>query len=163
LLMESDSRRKCWKCRVKLRRGGTVACWRQSNFCGRRSDATMQTPHEDDGDFLRMPYQKSGRHRMSRRKFLQGMSMAPLLYRASSLWGPLLPPLGNPGKLPRTAAFPFADVRLTPHYPSRSPLEDVLRRVAPGNDEFVTEKYALELEGVFRRWTEVLVASERNL
>ena len=39
----------------------------------------------------------------------------------------------------------FADIRLTPHYPSKSPLEDVLRLVAPGSDEYVTERYAFEI------------------
>ncbi len=46
---------------------------------------------------------------------------------------------------PRAIPFlPFADLRLTPHYPAKSPLDDVLRLVAPGSDEFVTEQYAFE-------------------
>ena len=50
--------------------------------------------------------------------------------------------------IPPGGALPlaFSDVRLTPHYPSESPLEDILRLVPPGSDEFVAEKYAFEIQ-----------------
>src|SRR5439155_22728950 len=41
--------------------------------------------------------------------------------------------------------FPYADLRFTPHYPSKTPLDNVFRQVIPGGDEFVTEKYVFEL------------------
>jgi Flp pilus assembly protein TadD/peroxiredoxin len=53
-------------------------------------------------------------------------------------------------------SFPFADYRLTPHYPAKSPLDDVLRLVAPGSDEFVTEKYAFEIARLLDGWSEAL-------
>ena len=46
----------------------------------------------------------------------------------------------------------MTDFRLTPHYPARSPLDDVLRYVPPGSDEFVTEKYAAEIAQHLEEW-----------
>ena len=56
-------------------------------------------------------------------------------------------------------SFPFADYRLTPHYPAKSPLDDVLRLVAPGSDEFVTEKYAFEIAHRLDGWSQALKAA----
>src|ERR1039458_3134662 len=63
----------------------------------------------------------------------------------------------------RNPAFPFSDVRLTPHYPAKSPLADVLSLVAPGSDEYITEKYAVEVETVLKKWSENLKASIRGI
>src|SRR5205814_125916 len=52
--------------------------------------------------------------------------------------------------------FHLADVRLTPHYPAKSPLDDVLRLLVPGSDEFVSEKYALEIGLELRDWSAAL-------
>ncbi len=46
----------------------------------------------------------------------------------------------------------LADLRFQPSYPARSPLEDVLRHLRPGSDEFVTEGYAHEIGLVLDRW-----------
>jgi len=62
-----------------------------------------------------------------------------------------------------TSGFSFADIRLTPHYPTKSPLEDVLRLVAPGSDEYVTEKYAFEIGSQLNQWSQALVASAHDL
>ena len=56
-------------------------------------------------------------------------------------------------------SFPFAEYRLTPHYPAKSPLDDVLRLVAPGSDEFVTEKYAFEIAHRLDGWSQALKAA----
>jgi Flp pilus assembly protein TadD/peroxiredoxin len=56
-------------------------------------------------------------------------------------------------------SFPFADFRLTPHYPAKSPLDDVLRLVIPGADEFVTEKYAFEIARLLDDWSQALKAN----
>jgi tetratricopeptide (TPR) repeat protein len=61
-----------------------------------------------------------------------------------------------PGFPPATPNLSFADVRLTPHYPVASPLEDVLRLIAPGSDEYVTEKYAWEIESLLGQWSKAL-------
>src|SRR5207237_4909143 len=45
---------------------------------------------------------------------------------------------------------------LTPHYPAKSPLDDVLRLLVPGSDEFVSEKYAFEIGLELRDWSVAL-------
>ena len=52
-----------------------------------------------------------------------------------------------------TSSFPFADFRLTPHYPAKSPLDDVLLKVVPGADEYLTEKYAFEILSLLDEWS----------
>jgi Tfp pilus assembly protein PilF/peroxiredoxin len=46
----------------------------------------------------------------------------------------------------------FADLRITPRYPSRSPLDEMMGLVAPGSDQFVTEKYATQIAERLKRW-----------
>jgi Flp pilus assembly protein TadD/peroxiredoxin len=100
---------------------------------------------------------------LSRRTLLKGIGLAPLLlspvpFRGSSFV------FGTPGVFPNEKPdFPFFDLRLTPHYPEKSPLADVLRLVAPGSDEYITEKYAYEIETVFTEWSRALRASLHNL
>ena len=55
-----------------------------------------------------------------------------------------------------TPIFPFADFRFAPHYPAKSPLDDVLGRVVPGTDEYVSEKYAFEITGLLNEWGQSL-------
>ena len=57
-----------------------------------------------------------------------------------------------------TPVFPFADFRFAPHYPSKSPLDDVLGRVIPGTDEYVSEKYAFEILRLLNEWSQGLKA-----
>ena len=53
----------------------------------------------------------------------------------------------------RISSFPFSDLRLTPHYPAKSPLDDVLLKVVPGADEYITEKYAFEIMQLLGEWS----------
>jgi tetratricopeptide (TPR) repeat protein len=96
---------------------------------------------------------------VSRRTFLRRMRWAPVLFLPAPIHGlpirQVLP--DNPGD--RTSSFPFADFRLNPHYPAKSPLDDVLRLVAPGADEYVTEKYAFEIMRLLGEWSEGLKAA----
>ena len=93
---------------------------------------------------------------LSRRAFLKKLRWAPVLFlpapiRASPLRMALFAEFeSHPG------SFPFADFRLTPHYPAKSPLDDVLRHVIPGGDEYVTEKYAFEIMRVLGEWSQGL-------
>jgi len=84
------------------------------------------------------------------------MRWAPVLFLPAPISG-----LVNRAGLPQNAAaqasqFPFADVRLTPHYPARSPLDDILRLAAPGTDEYVIEGYAFELMALLEEWSQHL-------
>ncbi len=46
-------------------------------------------------------------------------------------------------------------MRFVPHYPAKSPLADVFRLVTPGSDEYITEKYAIEIEATLGGWGEL--------
>jgi tetratricopeptide (TPR) repeat protein len=99
----------------------------------------------------------------SRRTLLKAMGLAPVLLRPAPFYG-LSPLFGRPDVLRNEGpAFPLSDVRLTPHYPAKSPLEDVLRLVPPGSDEYVSEKYASEIDSLLKRWSQALRASVRDL
>jgi tetratricopeptide (TPR) repeat protein len=90
------------------------------------------------------------------------MGLAPLLLRPAPFYGALLfePPPLQPE---RNSALPSFDLRLTPHYPEKSPLTDLLRLAAPGSDEYITEKYAFEIESLLNRWSQALKTSPRGL
>lgn len=101
---------------------------------------------------LRMAGHKDKQPRgFSRRAFLRKMGGTPLLWTA-----PRLRPANLPGPSPSGIDFPLADVRLTPHYPAPSPLDDIIRQVTPGGDEYVTEKYAFEIMRSLEEWSEAL-------
>jgi Flp pilus assembly protein TadD/peroxiredoxin len=100
---------------------------------------------------------------LSRRSLLKTMGLASLVLRPAPLHGwPFA--FGLPTAFATEhSAFPLSDVRLTPRYPARSPLEDVLRLVAPGSDEYVTEQYAFEIGTVLQQWSRMLKTSARDL
>ena len=114
-------------------------------------------------DPLRMPRHKNESQFPSRRAVLKSMGLAPLLFRPAPFHGYSFL-FGSPRSLSGgNAGFPFSDVRLTPHYPIASPLEDVLRLVVPGSDDYVTEKYAWEIETLLAQWGQALKESVRDL
>jgi Flp pilus assembly protein TadD/peroxiredoxin len=85
----------------------------------------------------------------TRRDFLKAMSWAPAAFTVA----PFSSHRQRSAVLPRFAAM---ELRLTPKYPTTSPLDDVLRLVQPGLDEFITEKYALEITQVLAVWSHAL-------
>jgi tetratricopeptide (TPR) repeat protein len=102
-----------------------------------------------------------GRHsreksRISRRTFLGGLRWAPVGFLPAPLLAKVLP--GSPcGSFfsPRLD-LPFPDYRITPHYPKKSPLDDVLRYVVPGTDRYKTEGYASEIGFILAAWSKEL-------
>jgi Flp pilus assembly protein TadD len=100
---------------------------------------------------------KNKRRTLSRRTFLKGMQWTPAVFLPARLcaW-PFRLPLG--GSLIRASSVPLTDFRLTPHYPEKPPLDDVLRLVVPGSDEYVTEGYASELMALLEGWSQHLTA-----
>jgi len=105
---------------------------------------------------------KNEKQMLSRRSLLKSLGLAPILFRPASFYASFLP--FPPNTLLRPASgISFSDVRLKPHYPAKSPLEDVLRLVAPGSDEYVTEKYAFEIGALLNLWSGSLKASVRDL
>ena len=109
-----------------------------------------------------------GRHpkeisKFSRRAFLGRMRWAPLAFLPAPLYPSTFIGPGNPALRAPGMEFPFADYRLTPHYPRKSPLEDVLRYVAPGTDQYITEKYAMEISQLLAEWAKELRAEASQL
>lgn len=97
---------------------------------------------------------------VSRRRFLQTFQCSPVLFLPAPLraW-PFAPfRIETAG-----AGFPLAEHRLTPHYPAKSPLDDLLLQAVPGMDEYVTEKYAFEVSEVLAEWSSGLRETPPNL
>jgi Tfp pilus assembly protein PilF/peroxiredoxin len=91
------------------------------------------------------------------------MQWSPLLFLPAPLQ--VLPFSAVPAETSTdgTPTFPFADFRLTPHYPAKSPLDDVLSRVIPGTDEYVSEKYVFEIMRLLGAWSQSLKALPPSL
>src|SRR5271170_5228773 len=99
----------------------------------------------------------------SRRRFLKSLGLSPIVFRPAPFYAPSFL-FGQSRVLPSQGPdFSFTDIRLTPHYPAQSPLEDVLRLVAPGSDEYITEKYAFEIGLQLNGWKRALEASAHDL
>ena len=106
---------------------------------------------------------KPGHPGLSRRQLLKSLSLAPLVLRPSPFHGSALLFAQPEAVLDPNSAFSFSDARLIPHYPVKSPLADVLSLVAPGSDEYITEKYAFEVESLLNQWSLDLKASIRGI
>src|SRR6266550_2717954 len=108
-----------------------------------------------------MARRQAENHIPSRRAFLKAMGWAPTLL----LPAPLHAGLARLGSRPnlQSIALPFSDIRLTPHYPAKSPLDDVLRLVTPGSDEFITEKNASEIARALDTWGQGVKSSSPAL
>jgi Flp pilus assembly protein TadD/peroxiredoxin len=100
---------------------------------------------------------------LSRRALLKTISLTPLLLRPAPLFGSSFLFGSSRVSTERQPAFSFADVRFKPHYPTQSSLADVLRLVAPGSDEYPTEKYAFEVDSLLQRWSQSLRESVHDL
>ena len=98
----------------------------------------------------------------SRRTVLKTLGLAPLLFRPSPFYGSNFLFGGPSPDRTHDHELLFADIRLRPNYPSRSPLEDILRLVPPGSDEYATERYAFEIELLLAAWANDLKMSLGN-
>ena len=58
---------------------------------------------------------------------------------------------------------PFADHRIVPHYPARSPLEELLRKARQNEDDFPTERFSREIETQLAQWGIELRKSPNNV
>ena len=105
----------------------------------------------------------AGNHKLSRRTFLGAFRWSPLLFLPAPLHSAAYPCLVSQAQAGRTPSSPFAESRFTPHYPAKSPLDDVLRYVIPGSDEYVTEKYAAEIALLLHAWAKELRSGPPSL
>jgi Flp pilus assembly protein TadD/peroxiredoxin len=103
-----------------------------------------------------MARHKDEEHALSRRTFLRRMRWAPVLFLPAPMHASAFRPVLAETAGDRNPSFHFADFRVTPHYPAKSPLDDVLRKVVPGADEYVTEKYAFEIMRLLDEWSQGL-------
>ena len=102
-------------------------------------------------------------HMVSRRSFLRSLYLAPVVFVPSPLWSwPLLPRRAESGSN-NAPPLSFSDSRLTPHYPEKSPLDDAIRFVIPGSDEYITEKYVSEIGMLLGEWAKQLKISSPAL
>jgi Flp pilus assembly protein TadD/peroxiredoxin len=119
---------------------------------------------------IKMSLEENKKSVLSRRKILKGIGLAPLMLRPSPLFGGVFSgspaavgSIGRPGPLADQVLLPsFADARLRPHYPLKSRLADVLRLVPAGSDEYLTEKYAFEIDLLLKKWAESLQKSSAD-
>ncbi len=96
---------------------------------------------------------KDGSQGTSRRKFLKQIRWTSALFLPAPIQKHFL------GHLPRgfSGAQPeYSDLRFVPHYPEKSPLDDILRLADPGTDEYVLEGYAFEIDSLLQKWSEAL-------
>jgi Flp pilus assembly protein TadD/peroxiredoxin len=103
-----------------------------------------------------MARRKSKELDFSRRQFLRGMRWAPVVLLPAPLraagWARTFPVIGTvTDELPAHDEFRYA-----PEYPTKSPLDELLRLVPPGGDEFITEKYAFEIQANLDQWAKAL-------
>ncbi len=99
------------------------------------------------------------KNQISRRAFLKGMQLAPAILIPSPIRG--WPPPWSLASAARNPMgdFRYADIRVTPRYPAKTPLDDVFRQIIPGTDEFISEKYAFEIASIMDEWSKVLKGS----
>src|ERR1700681_31143 len=103
-----------------------------------------------------MPDSKDGKQNASRRTFLKQMRWAPVLFFPAPIRTPLIRSGLHQFAAAKASQLPFAEIPFTPHYPAKSPLDDVLRLAAPGTDEYVLEGYAFELAALLEKWSQHL-------
>jgi tetratricopeptide (TPR) repeat protein len=99
------------------------------------------------------------RPRVSRRAVLKGLSFAPFLLRSAPFLGFRI----SENAFESPGDFSLAEIRLSPHYPSKSPLTDIFRFVPPGSDDYPLEAYAVEIELLLNHWGAALKRSPQNV
>lgn len=100
---------------------------------------------------------------VSRRDFLAAsLPWGTAALIPAPLWGRTAARLLQPGAAPSPAGLALDD-RIVPHYHQKPPLEDLLSKVEPGSDPFVSEKYAEQIESILARWTAALRLSPPDL
>src|SRR5437667_9826523 len=104
---------------------------------------------------------KNQSYDVSRRAFLRKMRWAPLVFLPAPFHVSQSRLLF--AEASGQASFSLADSHLIPHYPAKSPLDDLFRHVTPGGDEFITEKYAFEIGRLLNEWSQNLMASPSAL
>jgi tetratricopeptide (TPR) repeat protein len=107
---------------------------------------------------LRSSWKKRRPVNLSRREFLQYCQGVPLAFLPAGA------PFGYFDSFLSEQSSPFSgEMQLHPEYRIKRDIENVLRRVPAGFDEFVTEKYQDQMEAIFREWGSQLLQSPQNI
>lgn len=104
-----------------------------------------------------------GSHPFTRREILKYLASTPVAWRAAPLFAGPFPAAGPALDPNKRIGLSFADLRLTPHYPAKPPLADLLALVTPGSDGYICEKYADEISFVLKKWGDALKAAPTGL
>jgi Tfp pilus assembly protein PilF/peroxiredoxin len=83
------------------------------------------------------------------------MSATPMLFAPGAWcsWRGMMPEFrDSKATWAGLAGATFGEERFVPHYPKKSPLDDVIRYLAAGSDEYVTEKYVQEIANTLSGW-----------
>ena len=107
-----------------------------------------------------MARHRRGHFGFSRRDFLKTIRWAPAIFLPAPF---LISQPRIPGLLNFPGALAFSDFRITPHYPAKSPLDDLLQQVDPGSDEYVLEKRAQEITELLAEWSRTLKTDSSSL
>src|SRR5271169_4868744 len=103
-----------------------------------------------------MARRKDKEQDFTRRALLKKMRWAPLLFFPAPIHARAFHSFLRESPAERNSSLDFADFRITPHYPAKSPLDDVLRKVTPGADEYASEKYAFQIIRLLDEWSQAL-------
>ncbi len=90
------------------------------------------------------------------------MAWAPVVFLPAPLYGRV----AGRGPAPfssRVPPFVFAESPFVPHYPAKSPLDDLFALAVPGSDEYIAEGYAAEILAQLTQWGEALRHSPTGL
>ena len=92
-----------------------------------------------------------------RRDFLKTIGFVPALFLPTHF-------SASPFSVNLKAGRPFAlaEARFFPRYPVASPLEELLRQITPGSDDYFSEKYAYEIQKLFDDWSTKLRSSPQE-
>jgi tetratricopeptide (TPR) repeat protein len=106
---------------------------------------------------------KDGTRIPTRRTFLKQISWAPVLFVPAPLRSSFLALGSRRNYASPLPQLPFASTHFTPHYPDRSPLDNVLSLASPGTDEYVIEGYASQLMSLLEQWSDALRKDPANI
>ena len=90
---------------------------------------------------------------ISRRTLLKQLRWTPVLFLPAKI---AAIPIGLEEQRPARPLCELHDLHITPQYAAKPSIEDLFVQLLPGADEFVSEKYAAEIERVLAPWSREL-------
>src|SRR5215470_8597845 len=106
---------------------------------------------------LSRPPKKPNSHSISRRQFFRYCQGASLTFLPSGLPLAFLWPTVEPPQAPSSEG-----IQVHPQYRVKLGLEELLKKITAGFDEFVNEKYQDEIAVIFELWSTELLASPQG-